>query len=128
MDEPPVELALRNLIHAERLVHKLLLARGCDDPDAVIADAIWQRAAERLCDLERVSLAELIETAANDATGTPRFGEDLCDWERPMPTWLVVTLVAVLTGALGAFAAIAAFAAGARLADALYEAFRKGRI
>ena len=45
-----------------------------------------------------------------------------------MPTWLIVTLVAVLTGALGAFAAIAAFAAGARIADALYDAFRKGRI
>ena len=76
-DDPPLEVALRNLIHAEKLIAKILTARGCDDPDAVIADAIWTRAAERLCDLERAGAVQMLEPA-NDRD-RPLYGEDLCD-------------------------------------------------
>jgi hypothetical protein len=45
-----------------------------------------------------------------------------------MPTWLVVTISLVILGALSTAIAIAAVAVGARIADALYTAFKEGRL
>jgi hypothetical protein len=60
MDEPDEfrECADRNIMHACGLVLKLLRAKGCDDPEAVLAEALMVAAIERLPDLERVGLVE----------------------------------------------------------------------
>jgi hypothetical protein len=45
-----------------------------------------------------------------------------------MPTWLLMTLALTLSGLVSTLLLLAAFAAGARIADALYTAFKEGRL
>ena len=45
-----------------------------------------------------------------------------------MQAWAWATLAVVVAGLLGTLVAILIFAASARVADALIEAFRKGRL
>lgn len=75
------ECADSNIERAAKLVMKLLRARGCDDPDAVLAEALMTAAIERMSDLVRVGLVEVLDPAndTNPDCRRRKFGEDLLD-------------------------------------------------
>ena len=78
MIDTPAQVAARTIEHACKLILKLLRARGCDDPEGLLAEALLEAAMERQRDLERTgALVKL--SPANDTNPRSEWFEDLLD-------------------------------------------------